>query len=315
MNRNVHQWSSSMLPMAALIGVTAVWGSTFFMIKGLLGEMSALDFLSVRFIIASVTCVTVMFPKLRKVKRQTWVRGLMLGFIYGVAQILQTVGLEHTDASVSGFITGMYVVLTPVVLLVLFKVQISLRVWGAVFLATIGIAMLTLNGFAVGVGESVTFLGAAFYAAHIAFLGKWAKDTDPLMLGIIQVFGIAIFCTAGALPGGVDFPQSGSSWLVLLYMALVAGLGALLTQTWAQSKISATSAAVIMTTEPVFASLFAILFGGESLTLRLVIGGSLILSAMLLTELTPSKNKSRTKGATPQAVQPFPTTRFLKEEK
>ncbi len=109
------------------------------------------------------------------------------------------------------------------------------------------------------------------------------------MLGIIQVFGIALLCTLGALPGGIGLPQSGGSWLALIYMALVAGLAALVTQTWAQSKISATSAAIIMTTEPVFASLFAILFGGENLTLRLLIGGSLILSAMLLTELTPSK--------------------------
>lgn len=290
MDRSVHRSPTSMLPMVALIGVTAVWGSTFFMIKGLLGEMSVLDFLSVRFVLASVVCAIVMFPKLRKVKRQTWGRGLTLGFVYGAAQVLQTVGLKHTDASVSGFITGMYVVLTPIVLLVLFRMQISPRVWGAVFLATVGIAVLSLTGFAVGVGEFITFLGAAFYAGHIAFLGKWAKDSDPLMLGIVQVFGIAIFCTLGALPGGIDLPQSGTSWLILVYMALIAGLGALLTQTWAQSKISATSAAVVMTMEPVFASFFAVLFGGESLTLRLAIGGSLILSAMLLTELTPSKN-------------------------
>lgn len=289
MNRNVQQHSASMLPTIALIGVTAVWGSTFFMIKGLLEEISALDFLSVRFVLASVVCAIVMFPKLRKVARRTWLRGLTLGLIYGTAQVFQTVGLKYTDASVSGFITGMYVVLTPIVLLLLFKVQVSPKVWGAVLLATIGIAVLSLTGFAIGVGEFITFLGSAFYAVHIAFLGKWAKDDDPFMLGIIQVFGIAVLCTLGALPGGIDLPQSGGSWLALIYMALVAGLAALVTQTWAQSKISATSAAIIMTTEPVFASLFAILFGGENLTLRLLIGGSLILSAMFLTELTPSK--------------------------
>ncbi|MEW6864346.1 DMT family transporter [Trueperella pyogenes] len=276
-----------MLPMISLIGVTAVWGSTFFMIKGLLNEISALDFLSVRFILASVVSAIVIFPRLRGAKRQTWIHGLTLGLIYAMAQIFQTIGLQYTDASVSGFITGMYVVLTPIALLILFKARISPRAWGTVILATIGVAVLSLTGLTVGAGEFITLIGSAFYAVHIAFLGQWAKDDDPLTLGVIQIFGIAIFCTLGALPGGISLPQSGGSWLALAFMSLIAGLGALLTQTWAQSKISATSAAIIMTTEPVFASLFAILFGGESLTPRLVIGGGLIVSAMLLAELSP----------------------------
>ncbi len=166
-----------MLPTIALIGVTAVWGSTFFMIKGLLEEISALDFLSVRFVLASVVCAIVMFPKLRKVARRTWLRGLTLGLIYGTAQVFRTVGLKYTDASVSGFITGMYVVLTPIVLLLLFKVQVSPKVWGAVLLATIGIAVLSLTGFAIGAGEFITFLGSAFYAVHIAFWVSGPKTT------------------------------------------------------------------------------------------------------------------------------------------
>lgn len=288
MRQSVQPRLSSMLPMISLIGVTAVWGSTFFMIKGLLNEISALDFLSVRFILASVVSAVVMFPRLRGAKRQTWIHGLTLGLIYAMAQIFQTIGLQYTDASVSGFITGMYVVLTPIALLILFKARISPRAWGTVILATIGIAILSLTGLTVGAGEFITLIGSAFYAVHIAFLGQWAKDDDPLTLGVIQIFGIAIFCTLGALPGGISLPQSGGSWLALAFMSLIAGLGALLTQTWAQSKISATSAAIIMTTEPVFASLFAILCGGESLTPRLVIGGGLIVSAMLLAELSHS---------------------------
>lgn len=287
MRQSVQPRLSSMLPMISLIGVTAVWGSTFFMIKGLLNEISALDFLSVRFILASVVSAIVIFPRLRSAKRQTWIHGLTLGLIYAMAQIFQTIGLQYTDASVSGFITGMYVVLTPIALLILFKARISPRAWGTVILATIGVAVLSLTGLTVGAGEFITLIGSAFYAVHIAFLGQWAKDDDPLTLGVIQIFGIAIFCTLGALPGGISLPQSGGSWLALAFMSLIAGLGALLTQTWAQSKISATSAAIIMTTEPVFASLFAILFGGESLTPRLVIGGGLIVSAMLLAELSP----------------------------
>ncbi|WP_434700600.1 DMT family transporter [Trueperella pyogenes] len=211
--------------MISLIGVTAVWGSTFFMIKGLLNEISALDFLSVRFILASVVSVIVMFPRLRGAKRQTWIHGLTLGLIYAMAQIFQTIGLQYTDASVSGFITGMYVVLTPIALLILFKARISPRAWGTVILATIGVAVLSLTGLTVGAGEFITLIGSAFYAVHIAFLGQWAKDDDPLALGVIQIFGIAVFCTLGALPGGISLPQSGGSWLALAFMSLIAGLG------------------------------------------------------------------------------------------
>lgn len=273
-----------LLPTLGLISVTAVWGSTFFLIKDLVQQMPPLDFLGVRFVVAGILIAIFQFGRLRSASRQVWIRGVILGAIYSAAQLFQTIGLQHTDASVSGFITGMYVVLTPVLLAVLFKQRISMKAWIAVGLATAGLALLSLEGFAFGFGETLTLVGAFGYAFHIIFLARWASDSDPVTLGAIQLVAAGVILGVGALPGGVTLPATPGAWASLLYMTVIAGLGAVMMQTWAQSKLNATTAAVIMTTEPVFAAGFAILFGGEHITARLLIGGPLILAAMLLIE-------------------------------
>lgn len=284
---------SHLLPVLALTGVTAVWGSTFFLIKDLLAQMSPLDFLGVRFVLAALVIVVCFWRRLARAGARVWKLGGGLGVVYAGAQIAQTVGLGHTDASVSGFITGMYVVLTPVLMLLVFRQKVALATWLAVGLATVGLMILSLTGLSFGGGEAVTLLGSALYALHIVLLGRWAAQEDPFTLALVQVIAVGAVCALAALPGGVGLPQTGAAWGWLVYMALVAGLGALVAQTWAQSRIPATSAAVVMTTEPVFAAGFAIAFGGEHLTGRLLTGGSLVLVAMFATELGPQLTARR----------------------
>ena len=103
-------------------------------------------------------------------------RSVYAGGIYGVAQILQTTGLGHTDASISGFITGLYVVATPVLASLVFGIRVSRTVWIAVTMATVGLGILSLRGFAVGYGEAVTFLSAILYAVHIVVLSRWSTS-------------------------------------------------------------------------------------------------------------------------------------------
>lgn len=285
MSRIRNESTTPLLAGIGLIAVTAVWGSTFFLIKDLLEEVSAMDFLSVRFTLAALAAALVLRGRLRDASRATWRRGSTLGAIYCGGQVFQTVGLRSTDASVSGFITGMYVVLTPVLLYVFFKERVARRTWGAVLIATVGLMILSLNGFAIGGGEALTFVGSALYALHIVVLSRWARRDDPLTLGTMQLISVAVIATAGALPNGISLPQSPSTWVSMLYMTFFAALGAMLVQSWSQARLSAPTAAIIMITEPVFASAFAIAFGGEHLTGRLLIGGFLMLAAMFLTEL------------------------------
>lgn len=274
-----------------LTAVTAVWGSTFFLIKDVVTVLPVADFLAVRFWVAAVVMVAASWPQLRRLDAAAWRHGLLLGAVYGVAQLLQTWGLEHTSASVSGFVTGMYVVLTPVLAGLLLRTRTPGTTWLAVLLATAGLAVLSLRGLAVGFGEAVTFASAAVYALHIVGLGAWSDRRQAVGLSTVQMLAIATTCTVAAVPDGITVPPDGGVWAAVLYMALVAGAGALVVQTWAQAHLPATRAAIVMTTEPVFAAVFAVLLGGESLGPRVLAGGALVLAAMYLAELGPRRSR------------------------
>lgn len=276
-----------LLPTLALTAVSAVWGSTFFLVKDLLHQVTPLDFLGVRFGIVAIVAVAIWGRRLLRAGGKLWGRGAVLGLLYGGAQVAQTVGLAHTDASVSGFITGMYVVFTPVLAFLVFRQRQSLATVGAVVVATVGLMVLSLNGLSFGLGAATTLLGSVLYALHIVLLGRWSAPHSGFSLALVQGVVLGLVCVVAAIPGGIALPSTGSAWASLLYMAFVAGLGALVLQTWAQSRIPATSAAVVMTTEPLFATVFAVAFGGDRLTSRLLLGGGLVLLAMVATELFP----------------------------
>lgn len=279
----------ALLAVFGLLAVTAVWGSTFFLIKDLVTRVPVLDFLALRFAVAAVVLLVFAFPSVRRLSPTARWRGIALGLVYGLAQILQTEGLAHTSASVSGFVTGMYVVLTPVLAGFLLRQRIGRFTWLAVALATAGLAVLALRGLSFGFGETLTLLSAALYAVHIVGLGAWTNHRDAFGLSVVQIAVIACVCVLAALPGGMTVPHRTGDWLAVLYMALVAGAFALVTQTWAQAHLPPTRAAVIMCMEPVWASFFAVLFGGELLTFRMVAGGGLILAAMYTAELAPRR--------------------------
>ena len=278
---------ASTLAVLGLLAVTAAWGSTFFLIKDVVERVPVADFLAVRFLVAAVA-VWLIFPRAasRLTPAERW-QGVTLGVVYGLGQLLQTTGLQDTSASVSGFITGMYVVFTPLLGALLLRTRLGWAVWAAVGLATAGLASLSLQGLAVGSGEALTLAGAALYGAHIVGLGAWSSGRNALGLTVVQLATITVVCGVGALPGGVVLPASGGDWLSLVYMALVAGALALVVQTWAQAHLAATRAAIIMTMEPVWAAGFAVALGGERLGLRVLLGGALVLAAMYLVELGP----------------------------
>lgn len=276
-------------PTLAMTAMTAVWGSTFFLIKDVLDSIPAADFLAVRFWIAALVMLAVLWRRTVALDGLTRRRGVLLGAVYAIAQLLQTQGLATTPASVSGFVTGMYVVLTPVLAAVLLRQRTPSSTWLAVALATVGLAVLSLRGLSAGTGELLTLAAAVLYALHIVLLGRWSSASTALGLSTVQMVVIALVCTMAALPGGITMPSGTGAWVAVLYMALVAGAAALLVQTWAQAHMTATRAAIVMTTEPVFAALFAVLFGGEVLGPRVLVGGVLVLAAMYLVELLPRR--------------------------
>jgi drug/metabolite transporter (DMT)-like permease len=280
----------TLLATLTLLGITAAWGSTFFLIKDLLERVPTLDFLGVRFAIAAVALVLVAPRALGRLSREARRHAVVLGLLYGLGQILQTAGLAHTPASVSGFITGLYVVATPLFAAALLHTRITWLTWAAVLLAVVGLAVLTLNGLSVGYGEALTFVAAMLYALHIVGLGAWSTATDAMGLAILQLIVIAVVCLACTAPNGLVLPDRASDWLSLLYMALIPGALGIVGQTWAQAHLPPTRTAIVMSMEPVFAAFFAVLLGGESLTSRMLLGGAFVLAAMLVVELGPRRH-------------------------
>ena len=278
---------TTLLATAALLAVTACWGSTFFLIHDLLERVPTLDFLAIRFAIASLTLILLAPRALGRLTRESRRQAVVLGCLYGVAQILQTAGLAETPASVSGFITGMYVVATPVFAALILRSRIGGITWAAVVVAMVGLAVLTLGGLSVGYGEALIFVAAMIYALHIVGLGAWSQPQQALGMSIVQLIVITVICTLCTAPNGIVVPDQLDDWLSILYMAVFAGAFAMIGQTWAQAHLPPTRAAIIMSMEPVFAAVFAVLLGGESATIRMAVGGLLVLAAMLMAELGP----------------------------
>jgi drug/metabolite transporter (DMT)-like permease len=266
--------------------MTAVWGSTFFLIKDIVTRIPVPDLLTVRFAIATIALAT-MAARHLKMSHRSLARGLMLGLLYGTAQLLQTVGLAHTSASVSGFLTGLYVVATPLLAAWILRSTITSKVWLASVLATVGLGVLSIHGFSVGYGELVTCLAALIYAGHIIALGRLSEPGEALSLSVIQLSMITAVCAVGALASGssrplISLPASGPDWLIVLYLALVASAVTMVLQTWAQARVEPSRAAVVMAMEPVWAAAFAVALGGETMTVRMIIGGLAIVTAMYL---------------------------------
>lgn len=299
---------SDLAPLVALLAMTAAWGSTFFLIKDLVTRLPVTDMLAVRFAIGSVALALFAGRRLR-LSRRTLRGGLVLGLLYGVGQILQTVGLAHTAASVSGFLTGLYVVATPLLAALLLRSRVSGTVWAASGLATLGLGVLSLHGFALGYGELLTLLSALLYAGHIIAMGRVSEPGGALGLSLVQMVVITAVCTVAAVwPGsgsgaGLQLPGSGADWLAVLYLAVVAGALTMVLQTWAQARVEPARAAVVMAMEPVWAAAFAVALGGESVTLRMVVGGLAILAAMYLVELAP-RRRGAAEATSPAAGTP-----------
>jgi drug/metabolite transporter (DMT)-like permease len=284
---------TELLAFAALMGMTAAWGSTFFLIKDIVTRVPVPDLLAVRFALATVALALIAGRRVR-ITRQILVSGLILGLLYGVAQLLQTVGLAHTEASISGFLTGLYVVATPLLGALIMKNKISRTAWLAAVLATTGLAVLSLRGFSIGYGELLTCLAALTYAGHIVALGRLSTPGMALGLSVVQLSVITIACTlaawlSGSSGRGIQLPGTVADWLILIYLAVIAGALTMVLQTWAQARVESSRVAVLMAMEPVWAAAFAVALGGESVTVRMVIGGLAIVSAMYLVERAPRR--------------------------
>ncbi|MDQ1705193.1 MAG: hypothetical protein QOF18_1559 [Frankiaceae bacterium] len=279
--------SPAAIATVALVAVTAVWGSTFVVVKDAVERMPVMDFLAWRFAIAAIAMALVRPSALRKLTPTARRHGVVLGLALAAGYVAQTFGLQRTPATVSGFITGLFLVFTPLCAGVLLRRRIGGAAWLGVTVAAAGLALLSLHGLSVGSGEAITLLCALAFALHIVGLGEWSTPRDAYGLAVVQLATVAVVSIVVAAPDSLRPPPDAGVWGAVLLTALAATAVGFFVQTWAQAHLAPTRAAVVMTMEPVFAGVFGVAVGGDRLTVRTVAGALLVLAAIFLVELGP----------------------------
>ena len=276
-----HQLQLKLAPWA-LLTVSASWGAAFVVMKPAIERQSVNSFLATRFVVAVLAMVLMRPSVLRKINRDVLFKGSLAGLFLGTGYIFQTLGLARTGAAITGFVTGLYVVLTPLIAALFLKERINAFTWFCVVLATVGLALLSLRGWSIGIGEALVFVSAIAFAAHIVTLSKWSFGIDAYALTIVQLTICALLTGAISLGQGYEKPTDAGVWGVVIFTAIICTAVAFIVQTWSQAHMTSTKVAVILTMEVVFAALFATLFGGESLTLQVTLGGVMVVTAMYL---------------------------------
>ena len=276
-----HQLQLKLAPWA-LLTVSAAWGLSFVVMKSAIERQSVNNFLFTRFVLAVVVMILIRPQVVKHFDKDLLLRGFGAGFLLGGGYIFQTIGLADTGAAITGFVTGLYVILTPLFAAVIFKERVSQATWLYVFMATVGLALLSLKGWSVGFGELMVFFSAIAFAAHITALSKWSAGRDVYAMTITQLMMCAMMTGVASAFEGYSLPPDNGVWGVVIFTAVFATAIAFIVQTWSQAHMSATKVAVILTMEVVFAAIFAIIFAGERLTLQAALGGVLVVTAMYL---------------------------------
>jgi drug/metabolite transporter (DMT)-like permease len=273
------------LAVVALVLVTAVWGVTFVQVKDAVALYPLFAFLAVRFAIASATLAVPGARRLRSLGRGGVGAGALLGSFLALGYGLQTAGLDLTTVSGTGFITGMYVVLTPVVAYLLFRDRIGLPGALGVGLAFTGIVMLSGVDAGSTTGNLLVLGATVAFAFQIAVTGRFAPRYDPLALTLVQMLtALAGFGAIAVVRDELELPHGWTVWGALVVTGVFASALAYLVQTWAQRRTSATRVAVIYAMEPVFAGFFGYALAGDRLGAVGWTGCAVILLGILISE-------------------------------
>ena len=285
--------TGQLVPGFALLTAAAIWGFTFPLVKDALDDIPTFEFLAIRFTIATIV-LAAMFPRsVRTAMKTGWRAGLLAGMLLALGHAFQTLGLERTLSTNAGFITGLYVVFTPLIAAVtLRRLPHTAAVIGVV-LTTAGLALMSLT-FTDGVpsfnsGDLLVLVCAVLYAGQIVTLARYASEFDPIALTLQQLGVTAVFFILTAPFEQLRAPTGSDVWIALLATALGSSVYGIAVQTWAQRRISPTRAAVIFSMEAPFAALAAFLLADERLVSRAWIGAALILAGMLIVELRPAR--------------------------
>jgi drug/metabolite transporter (DMT)-like permease len=265
----------------ALLAVAASWGLAFVVMKDPIEKQNVNSFLFTRFLLAVIVMIAIRPRVLSQISRDMLIKGFLAGLFLASGYIFQTFGLKLVGAAITGFVTGLYVVATPLIAWLVLRHRITAYTWLCVAIATLGLGLLSINGWSIGAGELLVLICAIAFAAHIVALSQWSKGFDAYAMTVVQLATVALVTGVISFGQGYKAPVNFSGWTVVIYTAIFSTAVAFVIQTWAQAHISPTKVAVILTMEVVFSAFFALIFTDETLSLQKIIGGTLIVAAML----------------------------------
>jgi len=274
--------------------VCLLWGSTFVVVKKALDDISPALFVGIRFSIATILLAGVYFSRSRSGARP-WLGGIVTGIFLYTGYFLQTLGLRFTSPAKSGFLTGLYIVLVPLLTAAVYQKAPGLSEWFGVSLAMVGLGLMTLTtmSFDIGAGDALT-IGCAFaFAIHMLLLAKYSPRMQTEWLALVQIGTCAALALATCPVLEAPFVRWNNGVLIALAVTAVFSTAlAFLIQTWGQRYTTATRAALIFSLEPVFAWLTSYLVEGEVLTGQVLAGAGCILGGILCVELKPLQRRS-----------------------
>ena len=271
-----------MRALLALVVVTAVWGVTFVQVKDALELYPLFAFLAVRFAIASVALAPVAAPRLR---RAGWKPATLLGGLLALGYALQTAGLDRTSVSSTGFITGLYVVFTPLFAYALFRIKVARVVVLGVGLSLVGLALLAGVGVGEPGGDALVLAGAAAFSLQIALMERYAPRYDAVAFTFIEMLAAFVgFAVIAVALGQVEVPHGWTVWGALIVTGVFASALGFLVQTWAQRQLSAARTALAFAMEPVWTAIFGFWLAGDRLGALGWTGAALIMAGIVVAE-------------------------------
>lgn len=277
---------SPLLADLGLVYCAAVWGATFYMVKDALGGVDPVAMVCHRFLLSALLLAP--WALVRPARTRHLKESLILSVLLFLLYTTQTIGLGHTSASNSGFITGLFVIFVPIFLFFFFRKSPTAVQWVSSVLALLGLWMLTGGISSVNFGDVITLVAAATYAGHLLATDQYVRaDADVLVLAFHQFWMTGVMALAYCLVSGRSLAVTGESAAgTIAFLAVVPTLSAFFIQMWAQKVTLPVKVSLIFSLEPVFAAVFAWTIGGESFVPARAAGGGLIVAAMIAGELS-----------------------------
>ncbi len=278
--------SKTRLAVLALLGVGFVWGAAFVLMKDAIVLQPYMDFLATRFTVAAIAMILLRPMVSLRFEAGDVKYGAIIGVVLAFGYITQTIGLDLTTAATSGFLTGLYVVFTPLIAWLFIRQKVSGKVALGVLFSIVGMGIF--SGAATStefqVGQIWLVVCAVLYAVHILLLGHYGKTRNSYRFAMLQIAFVALVTWGFALVDGYQPPPNFEVWFAVLFTALLSTVMAFWIQTWAQTLLDPARVALLITSEVIFTALLAIGLGQEPLTLAIVVGGGMMLTAMLIVE-------------------------------